>query len=262
MQLNSGVAIVGYGYVGKGMHKLFPNAFVIDPAQGVGLTNASAEGTELAVVCVPTPMGKDGRCDTSIVETVVRNLKSDIILVKSTVTPGTTDRLAKETGKRIVFSPEYMGEGKYYQPPRYPSPTDPVTHGFCILGGDRADCSAVADILLPVVGPTTRFRFMERIEAELVKYFENTYFAMKVAFANELRRICEMSLANYHVVREGWLDDPRVDPMHTAAFKQKPGFDGKCLPKDIAALAAYCREINAPSHLLECVMSTNERQRS
>jgi UDPglucose 6-dehydrogenase len=255
--LRGRVAIIGYGYVGKGMHLLFPDAYVIDPAQGKGSEFANGGGAALAVICVPTPMSADGSCDTSIVESVVRSVDADVVLIKSTVTPGTCDRLAKETGKRLVFSPEYMGEGKYWMPARLPSPTDPRGHGFCILGGDDEDCSAVQDLLWPVVGPATRFRFMGRLEAELVKYFENTYFAMKVTFSNEIRKICEASGANYHRVREGWLDDPRVEPMHTAAFAKKRGFDGKCLPKDTAALAAYCRAIGAPSDLLEAILAVN-----
>ena len=127
-----------------------------------------------------------------------------------------------------------------------------------LLGGTKQDCSAVADIMMPVLGPATRFRFMSSREAELVKYAENSFFSLKVTFANELRRICEASGANYHTVREGWLDDPRVGPMHTAAFKQAPGFSGKCLPKDTAALAAYCRSIGLTPKLLDAVLEVNK----
>lgn len=253
------VALIGYGYVGKGMHKLFPDAYVIDTHQNLGREFPNAEGASLAVVCVPTPMSSDGSCDTSIVESVVRSVEADLILIKSTVTPGTCDRLARETGKRIVFSPEYMGESTYYTPPQYPNPSDARSHGFCVLGGDPADCSEIVDRLWPVVGPTTRFRFVTRLEAELTKYFENTWFAVKVTYANEMRRICDAAGANYHQVREGWLDDPRVEPMHSAAFKRKRGFDGKCLPKDTAALVAFCRDIGAPSELLEAILTTNDR---
>lgn len=252
------IAIIGAGYVGTGMRKIFPDAVMIDPPRGMGSLE-DARDADLALVCVPTPMRPDGACDTSIVLDVLAQLETELILVKSTVTPGTTACARARTGKRIVFSPEYMGESRYWTPAEYPSPTDPTSHGFVILGGDPQDCSDVADMLLPRLGPATRFRFMGSTEAEIVKYAENAFFALKVTFANELRRICEAADVNYHLVREGWLDDPRVGPMHTAAFRDKPGFDGKCLPKDIAALASYCRMVGHDPVLLDAVIQTNGR---
>lgn len=254
------VAIIGAGYVGTGMRQIFPDAVLIDPPKGLGSWDDTA-GCELAIVCVPTPMREDGSCDTSIVQDVISRIhrRSDLLmLIKSTVTPGTTENLVRWYGARVCFSPEYMGESRYWTPPEYPDPRSPIGHRFMIIGGRPDWCSAIADLFLPVLGPATRFRFMSSTEAELVKYAENAFFAMKVTFANELRRICERVGANYHTVREGWLDDPRVGPMHTAAFRDKPGFDGKCLPKDTNALAAYFRQHGLTSPLLEGVLSAND----
>lgn len=248
------VAIVGAGYVGMGMLYIFPDADLVDPGKGYPYTDKLYD---LAVICVPSPMNPDGSCDTSIVESAVMRINAKLILVKSTVTPGTCFKLHLYSKKKIVFSPEYMGESKYWTPSQFPDPGNPVGHGFVILGGFDRDCAEVADILMPVLGPATRFRFMGHTEAELVKYAENAFFSLKVTFANELRRICEQSNVNYHVVREGWLDDPRVGPMHTAAFKQAPGFSGKCLPKDTAALAAYCRKLGMNPKLLDAVLEVN-----
>ena len=183
-------------------------------------------------------------------------LQSDVVLIRSTVTPGTCDKLnAIRPG--IVFAPEYMGEGKYYIPPEFPDPKNAITHGFMILGGDEQDCSLVADMFLPICGPCTRFRFVTRKEAEIIKYCENAFFAVKVTFANQIRQICEASGVNYHRVREGWIDDPRVGPMHSAAFKKKPGFDGKCLPKDTAALSHYCKTLGLNPLLLDAAIAQN-----
>lgn len=253
----SKVAVVGLGFVGTGMLKLFPGALQIDPPKGTDLGYADTAGCDLAIVCVPTPMGETGACDTSIVEEVVPQLRADVILIRSTVAPGTCDRLASVTGQRIVFAPEYVGESSYFVPAQYLDPQNPVAHGFMVLGGEDLDCSVVADLFLPIMGPTARFRFMSRKEAEIVKYAENSYFAVKVTFANQLRQICEAAGANYHRVREGWLDDPRIGPMHSAAFRRKPGYDGKCLPKDTAALAAYCREIGLAPVLLDAAIEQN-----
>ncbi|WP_178130060.1 MULTISPECIES: UDP-glucose/GDP-mannose dehydrogenase family protein [unclassified Pseudomonas] len=255
------VVIVGYGTVGQGMQKIFPDAVIYDPPKGLGQDNCKISQCELSIICVPTPQSFNGSCDVSQVEYAVAQAETPLILIKSTVSPGTTERLRKTTHKRIVFSPEYMGESEYWTPAAYPSPFNPVTHGFMILGGSPQDCADIADLFLPRLGPATRFRFMTSTEAEIVKYAENAFFALKVTFANELRAICNAADVSYHSVREGWLDDPRVGPMHTAAFRDAPGFDGKCFPKDISALITYCESIGVGSTLLQAIVERNRELR-
>jgi len=249
------IAVIGLGYVGQNMLKIFPDALAVDPPKGFGSYEDTA-ACELSIVCVPTPMRDDGSCDTSIVEDVVPQLKSRFILIRSTVTPGTCESFKDP---RIVFAPEYLGESAYYTPPEYPQPTNPLQHGFMILGGEDEACSAVADLFLPRLGPCTRFRFVTSKEAEIIKYAENAFFAVKVTFSNQLRDICEAAGVNYHRVREGWIDDPRVGPMHSAAFKRKRGFDGKCLPKDTAALSHYCQTLGLSTLLLDGAIQQNQR---
>ncbi len=262
------IAILGYGKVGKAYHLVFPDALIHDPALpslGYSIGPLSAplslinRECELAIVCVPTPSREDGGCDTSIVESVVDSLDTPLILIKSTCEPGTTERLSAKRGQHVVCSPEMVGEGGYYIPPKYPDPHDPRQHGFMILGGGQRDCSAIADIFLPVVGPSCRFRFMTSTEAEVTKYLENTFLAMKVTFANEMRAICYGLGANYHVVREGWLDDPRVGDSHSAAFKSKPGWGGRCLPKDTNALATACKAKGIKTPFMNSVIRSNKQ---
>ena len=100
------VAIVGYGDVGQALCVLFPEAVVYDEPLKVGRRD-EVNACRFAFIAVPTPEGPDGACDTSIVEDVVGWLEVDHIIIVSTVTPGTTERLVRETGKRIVFQPEY-----------------------------------------------------------------------------------------------------------------------------------------------------------
>lgn len=266
------VAIVGLGYVGTGMRQIFPDALCYDPklmgdlaepfhTEALQAAQQRVNACALAIVCVPTPCAPDGSCDASIVEEVVGWLDGPIILVKSAVAPGTADRLRVATGKRIVVSPEYMGESRYYVPDRFLDPRNPLKHEFLILGGADADCEAVADIFAPRVGPTCRIRFMAAIEAEIVKYAENSFFATKVAFANELRDVCAACGASWHRVREGWIDDPRVGPMHTAAFARDRGFGGKCYPKDLSALASTAHARGVPVPLLDGVVQSNRLRR-
>ncbi|GAF68096.1 unnamed protein product, partial [marine sediment metagenome] len=213
------IAIIGSsGYVGRAMVNFFKDHYEIvkyDITYGATCpSKAEVNECDLAVICVPTPMKEDGSCDTSIVEEVVGWITIPI-WIRSTVTPGTTDKLNIKN-KRIVFSPEYLGETKYYT--GWDFHKDEKTCPWFILGGEVKDRQYVLDIIVPIAGPTKHYKQMPALEAEIAKYMENIYFAMKVTFANEMRRACDALGANYWEVRDGWGLDPRVDIMHTAVF--------------------------------------------
>jgi len=253
------IAIIGAnGFVGRAYQKVFSNALLFDPTLENSVSKEEVNTCELAVVCVPTPSLSSGACDTSIVEEVVSWLETPLILIKSALEPGTTDRLKKKYNKRICVSPEFVGESKYWTPPKYPDPTNPVSHGFVILGGDFKDCSKITDFMTPILGPATRFRFVSAIDAEVTKYMENTWAAMKVSFANEMRDICDAVGANWHMVREAWTDDPRVEPFHTAVFKNKRGFNGRCLPKDTKALVHVAEKNGYTPILIKSMVQSND----
>src|SRR3989344_3961415 len=229
------VAIIGYGYVGKAMHKIFPNALVYDV--NMGSQDEVNEKAELAIICVPTPSKEDGFCDTSVVEEMIGWLKTPLILIKSTIPPGTTEKLKEKYQKRFCFSPEYIGEGKYAIPPwKYPDPEDPRFHGFLIIGGARPDAERITQIFQRRLGPDTVYRITDSKTAELTKYMENAWLATKVIFCNEFYDIAEKFGVSYAELRELWLLDPRVGRMHTAVFADERGFGGKCLPKDVSAI--------------------------
>jgi UDPglucose 6-dehydrogenase len=121
------VGVVGLGFVGNGMRKLFGQTHQVagyDPSVASSAKD-DLDGAEVTFICVPTPMAQDGSADISIVETVVKWVKSPIIVIKSTVPPGTTDMLMSRYRKNLHFSPEYMGEGKQFVAPwKYPDPRD------------------------------------------------------------------------------------------------------------------------------------------
>ncbi len=259
------IAIIGYGYVGKAAYNMVCNHYdtiAYDP----GHTNGQPEvitvwpennfaDCELAIICVPTPMGDDKACVTTIVEDTIKRLDAKLILCKSTVSPGTTDRLKQETGKRIVFSPEYIGESTYKH--NYDFQSDMGATPFLILGGDKADTSAILDVLVPILGPQKTYYQVTAKEAEVIKYMENTYFGVKVIFANEMARICKALGVDYYAVRTGWALDPRVDCMHTMVFPDKPGFGGKCLPKDLNALVVASEKAGYEPKFLKQMLASN-----
>src|SRR3990167_5079138 len=113
------ITIVGAkGYVGKAMVEFFKNHYEVIEVDK-DWASAPYKDAALTVVCVPTPMKPDGSCDTSIVEQVIEETNSPLIWIRSTIPPGTTEKLIEKTGKHIVFSPEFIGEGKYWQPYKF-----------------------------------------------------------------------------------------------------------------------------------------------
>jgi nucleotide sugar dehydrogenase len=260
---NNGLAIgvIGLGRVGRAALELFVgHAHVVgwDPLLGKRYPAAELAACAFAVVCVDTPSGDAGEADLSSVKDAISRLPCRRIVLKSTVPPGSTARLAAESVKSICFWPEYIGESRYHNP-HFPARIVDVP--FVIIGGEPTDRRWLIDRLIPILGPTKTYFQCSATEAELIKYAENAYFATKITFVNEYRRICEHLDADWHTVREGWLLDPRVEPMHTAAFEDQPGFAGKCLPKDLKAIVAAAAARGYGAALLAEVLASNARIR-
>jgi len=218
---------------------------------------------DLAIVCVPTKMNDDGTCDTSIVSEVVGWLETPLILIKSTIPPGTTRTLKQITGKRICHSPEYVGEGGYYIPFwLFPHPTEPQHHSFMIIGGAPQDREDILQVFYPVLGATKTFYQVDETTSELIKYMENAAIATKVTLCNEFYNIAKAFGVNYSQVREGFVLDERQGKMFTVVYKERRGFDGKCLPKDMNAIVKASKEAGYRATFLEDVLKNNERIRN
>lgn len=243
------VSIIGFGHVGRAMSRLFPTARVYDKYQVEHLDRDAVQGADMALVCVPTPQRSDGHADTSIVEGVVGWLKADVICIKSTIPPGTTDRLCEMTGKRIVFSPEYEGETPWSRgQDHWP---------YLIVGGERDAANVVIDQFAPVLGPDVAYWKTDARTAELTKYLENAWLALQVTFANEFYEIAAAVGADYQQARELWALDPRVSRWHTLVFPNNRGYDGKCLPKDVSAIIEASRAAGYRPKLLQAMRHVN-----
>jgi UDPglucose 6-dehydrogenase len=252
------IGVVGLGYVGKAVVECFGAHHEVvawDAADATPYPREQLAACDYAVVCVPTPALDTGHCDISAVEDAVSALPCQRVLLKSTVPPGTTDRLAAATNKQLCFWPEYIGESPYYNP-YFANAIEQVP--FVIVGGEPSIRSWFVDVLTARLGPTKHYLQCSAIEAELAKYAENSYLATKVTFVNEFRRISEAFGADWHTVREAWLLDPRMERMHTAAFADAPGFSGKCLPKDVRAIVAAAIDAGYAPGLLQQVLASNE----
>lgn len=255
------IAIIGGGVVGKGMFNLLKNRFdvMIYDINGIG-TKEEANACDLSIICVPTNMLEDGSCDISIVEEVVSWIETPLVLIKSTVPPGTTSMLRDRYHKHVNFSPEYMGESSYFTPYwKYPDPERAETHTFVIVGGHEA--SEILNVFMKVMSVDTKYMAVTSEEAEMTKYMENVFFATKVAFCNEFYEIAKAYNVNYKKLRELWLLDSRINPNHTLVFEDNRGFGGKCLPKDLNAIVKASEKAGFEPTLLKAVIKSNEKIR-
>lgn len=263
------ITIYGYGYVGKAVARFLENHYAlqtVDPNALSGGTFCKAgpdpdystvewEETDFAIICAPTPEAADGSCDYSAVEAIVKEGRHRHYLVKSTIPPGTTERL----GANVVFSPEYIGEGAYHVPwwKDYAHPTDMTKHTFHIFGGRGAETRLWVDIWQKVAGWVPAYSQTDSRTAELVKYAENMFLATKKVFCSELYAVAEALGVDYRQLRELWLLDKRIGPAMTLVFPEKMAYGGKCLPKDTRAIVKAAADYGHDAKLFRAVIDRN-----
>jgi UDPglucose 6-dehydrogenase len=246
------IGIVGYGTVGISVEALFRDSrheLVIYDKFKTGYESGAAKQAvaqaDLVFVCVPTPALPSGACDTSAVEECVEWIKA-AICIKSTIPPGTTDKLAESRGKPVVFSPEYIGETRFH-----PYKSNPCTD-LVVVGGARQHAAPILDLYQEVLGPIPRYFLTDAIVAEFAKYMENSFLAMKVAFVGQFYQLATALNVDFQDAREIWLADSRIGRSHSAVIGN-PGFGGSCLPKDLAAIIDVAKRHQVHAHLLEAV---------
>lgn len=245
------VGIVGRGFVGGAMYENFKDVFNtlvwdIDASKRTVATfDQFVESSDIIFICVPTPMNEDGSCDVSIVTNVVKDIscidRRKYVVIKSTVTPGTTERLASDFNMVIGFNPEFLTEANAYNDFRH--------QPLIIVGADDAGITTImtqlyyefnskVDNVAHVIQRTTK-------EAELFKYLANSFLATKVTFANEFKSLCDKLNVDYNRISEVAVLDKRLGPTHwrVPGPDGKLGFGGSCFPKDTAALLNFC-EVN------------------
>jgi UDPglucose 6-dehydrogenase len=252
------ILIAGYGFVGREISKLFGDANVYDPK--LYCTDHDGEWNEIlqasydfCFVCVPTPSKEDGSCDTSIVEDVVNRIDADIFIIRSTIPPGTTEKL----GKNCVFTPEYVASSS-----PYPAPLGDIKkRDFHILGGEKEATKKVRKLFETVYPPTVTFMETDSLTAEIIKYGENFYISTKVTFCNEFYKICQKFGVDYDTFREGVFKlDPRMTEWWT--YCEGKGWGGHCLPKDTMAIVKCCEDAGYDPKFLKAVIENNERHKS
>ena len=265
------IGIIGQGYVGTAIKVRFEPYYDLETYDKYNEDKSTCELTDIVAecevifVCVPTPMNEDGSCHTDIVESVVKEIDewvsryhtdvSPIVVIKSTVPPGTTDRLhRKYKNVNVVFNPEFLTEANFIE--------DFKTQDRIILGGTRKGTNLLRQVYSKVF-PTAHIIKTGSKTAEMVKYMTNSYLATKVSFANEIYQICQKINIDYDKVVEYATLDERLGKTHLSVPGPDGdlGFGGHCLPKDLNALITFAQNLDLEPIVLETVNWVNDKFR-
>lgn len=223
---------------------------------------ATPNFSNIYFICVPTPMFEDGSPDLSVVESVLEEMASipgeRIAVVKSTVPPGSTEfwnKKYKSTGLHIIFNPEFLSERSALE--------DMRKQQRIILGGENPWIDSVKMIYRMAFAETPIIKTTSTT-AETIKYLFNTFFAVKVAYANEMFQICE-ALANtgldvdYDKVIEYATYDKRLGESHwnVPGPDGYKGYGGHCFPKDVNAMIKVAESLGIDAKILKSAWQKN-----
>ena len=273
------IGIVGRGFVGSAVEFGFSpqtgcdvdDLYIYDKDKSRSLHSLEdlVLYSDFIFLSVPTPSNEDGSINLSYVEDALQRISEitaeieqeispvptdldNIVLIRSTVTPGTTKSLQqKYQNLRLVFNPEFLTERS--------ANFDFINQTRYILGGDEEYTNKVADLY--------RWRFGDSIPvietnyqtAELIKYMNNCFFATKVSFLNEMKQVSDRCGADWDRAVEGFIRDGRIGHSHmkVPGPDGKFGFGGKCFPKDVSAMIDFGNKLGLDMHTLNGVWDTN-----
>jgi UDPglucose 6-dehydrogenase len=246
--------IIGLGWVGKAMQQLFPDAYVYSNGKSGEIgTKEEANRGDVAFICVPSPCVGEKRLDTSAVEEAVEWCECPLLVIRSTVNPGTTDYLAKKYNKHIVVQPEYLGET-----PAHPM-LDQKTRQFLIIGGEPEYTRKLIEIYGTVYNANITIRQVTAREAEIIKMTENRAIGFKVAQCQELYDACQADGTDYYTIRDAvYSDDPRFNLWFTLIYPDKRGFNSKCIPKDIYAWCGWAESNGYEPKITRALLEKNK----
>ena len=265
------IGIIGKGFVGSAVE----HAFKCDPTfdaqikihdKKTDLSTHSLEETinasDFIFVSVPTPSNKDGSINLDILNNLLSEIEKKynnggIILIRSTVVPGTTKILSKKFPKlKLVHNPEFLTERN--------ANYDFINQSRVILGGPSILTKKVSKLYRKRFGSTIPIIHSNYETAEMIKYMNNCFLATKVSFLNEMKQLAEKSNVDWGTAIKGFKLDDRVGSSHNdvPGHDNKLGFGGSCFPKDIQAIIYYSKKINIDMNVLMGAWETNLKLRS
>jgi len=266
--VSANIGIVGYGIVGQALAYGFSKPEIKDNytisfydkyKASMSLKDV-VKKSEFIFICLPTPMKSDeSGIDLSIIEKSVKeitqytNNTDKIVILKSTVIPGTTVSIKKKYPKtKFCFNPEFLTEANYLED---------------FLNADRTIVGTSSDLVSRRVVALYKQRFprmkifqTDPTTAEMVKYTANTYLATKVIFANQIFDLCNKLGIKYEEVKAMVVADSRIYNSHLDITTER-GFGGKCFPKDMIALLGLGKKLSVNLDLLSTVWKINKKIR-
>jgi len=250
------IGIIGCGIVGSackfGFEKSGNEVIVHDIAMGTSISDV--QDSAIVFVCVPTPQSDGGACDTSIVRSVVKELHTigykGVVSIKSTVTPGTTEALAREcTGfADLCFVPEFLRERCAI--------TDFIENHKLLAIGSHVD--KTFQMIKECHGdyPESVLR-LTPTQAELLKYYHNTFNALRVVFANEFYEICKSLDEDYLDIKRGLLKTSGVPDIYLDVNESMRGYSSICWNKDVPALIQLGKELSLNLPMINMIPEAN-----
>ncbi len=259
-KIKSGVSPVYEPGLQEGLKRFLGKSFDVT----LDLERAVKE-SEISFICVPTPSLPDGKIDLGFLKQaskdlgkVLREKDYHVVVVKSTVVPGTTENLVvpvleKESGKKagkgfgVCMNPEFLREGSALKD--FLNPDRVVIGEYDKRSGDFLE-KLYKNFKTKILRTSIK-------SAELIKYASNSFLAMKISFANEIGNFCKKLGIDVYEVMKGVGMDFRISPKFLNAGI---GFGGSCFPKDVKALVYRIKEEGLKPVLLESVLKLNEEQ--
>ncbi len=274
MKISKSIGIVGNGFVGSAVRYGFsPNVgcdaevrvYDKNPNKSTHTLEEVIIESDIIFLSVPTPSNQDGTMNVDIVDSVLNDIDTmnstmvdevGIILLRSTVTPGTTSNLQKKyPNLRIVFNPEFLTERS--------ANFDFINQSRFILGGSSDDVIEVSELFRERFGSSLSIIETNYETAELIKYMTNTFFATKISFLNDMKLLADKCGVIWEDALEGFVRDGRVGHSHlnVPGHDGKFGFGGSCFPKDIQALINFGEELGLEMSVLKGAWKTNLKVR-
>ncbi len=255
---NMKIGIVGYGIVGQAVEYGFSNQeiHIYDKYKKSESLDQVVKKSDYIFICLPTPIKKDeSSIDLNIVNTSVAKIAKlasgtdKIVIIKSTVIPGTTSGFIKRYPKvQFCFNPEFTTERSFLQ--------DFINTDRVIIGTENDFISRRVASIYQSIMPSTPIFQTDPTTAEMVKYMANCFLATKVIFANEMYEICQKLDLKYEEVKNMVVADKRIYDSHLEITSLK-GFGGKCFPKDLLALRALAKKMKVDTKILDSVWEKN-----
>ena len=254
--MNQILAIMGTGMVGGALDRYFKaqgvEAGLYDPPKGLN-DRGVLERASVIFVAVPTPYYLDqGGFDESFLRAALDAIPSPgkTVVLKSTIVPGTTERFqGLYPQHRLLFNPEFLTETTADHDMQFP-------HRQII--GYTAESRRDAELVMGLLPPAPFQKILPSKEAELVKYFGNAFYALKVAYANQMYDVCQALGADYDLIKDCAKAEPMIGGTHLEIFhKGYRGYGGKCLPKDTRSIVQLAEGVGVDLSLLKAAEAYN-----